>query len=373
MNKLHFAIFFSVFLSIYFGMHYFVFTRIADGLIVTGAARTALRLFFIIAALSFILTEFLTHRGAAPRVKLFADFGNIWLGVISIALTFFLAVEISRIFFHGAPYRYYATLAALALAATASVYSLLNAAAGPVIKEIQIKTDKLPAGTDRLVLVQLSDLHIDLLTSPEWLENVVSKTNELSPDLILITGDLIDAQIYKLPAYCEILQTLKSRHGVYAVSGNHEYYAGMNNFTETASASNIKIIDGIKVNVGGVIELAGISDLVSAKGVKAGPEIKNILLNNPAENHKLFSVLLSHRPDTFDAAAKLGIDLQLSGHTHAGQILPMDLIVMLVYKYPWGFYKNEASYAYTTSGTGTWGPPMRLFSRSEIVKIVLEK
>ena len=120
----------------------------------------------------------------------------------------------------------------LVLVAIASVYSLINVYIGPVIKEIHIKTGKLPAGTDRLVLVQLSDLHIDMLKSPKWLESIVSRTNSLEPDLILITGDLIDAPICKQPAYCKILQALKSRYGVYAVSGNHEYYTGLDNFAE---------------------------------------------------------------------------------------------------------------------------------------------
>jgi len=373
MNKLHFAVFFSVFLSVYFGMHYFVFTRVANGLNLTGLPRTALRLFFITAALTFIITEILTHRGGVQWLSPLANFGYIWLGIVSIALSIFLLVEISTIVFHGAQYKYNATIAALVLLAVTSAYCLINVASGPVVKEVKIKTAKLPEGTDRLVLVQLSDLHIDMLRSRQWLENIILKTNALSPDFILITGDLIDARICDRPDFCGILQTLKSKYGVYAVSGNHEYYTGLKIFNETAETSNIKIIDGAKLNVGGVLELIGISDEVSAKGVKAEPEIDNILRSVPQADPKLFSVLLSHRPDTFDAAAKLGIDLQLSGHVHAGQIPPMDLIVMIAYKYPWGLYRNGNSYEYTTSGTGIWGPPMRLFSRSEIVKIVLER
>jgi uncharacterized protein len=362
-----------VFLSIYFGMHYFVFTRVAGGLNLSGTPRTALRLFFVTAALTFILTEILTHRGGASWLGPAAGFGYIWLGILSIALSIFLAVEISTIVFHGPHYRYNATLAALTLLAAVSAYSLINVAIGPVIKEIKIKTAKLPAETDRLVLVQLSDLHVDMLTSHKWLKNIVAKTNAMEPDVIVITGDLIDARINERPDYCAILRALKSRHGVYAISGNHEYYIGMNTFEETARASNIQIIDGLKASAGEALELTGISDLVSAKGVKAEADIRNILQDTPAEGAGRFRILLSHRPDTFDTAAKLGFDLQLSGHTHAGQIPPMDLLVMLAYKYPWGFYKNGNSYQYTTSGTGTWGPPMRLFSRSEIVKIVLER
>jgi len=372
MNKFHFVVFLSIFLSVYFGMHYFVFTRIAGGLALSGAARTALKVLFFAAGLTLILTEFLTHRGAAGWLKPFAEFGYIWLGVLSIALSLFLVTEILRIFFQSPAFRYNSTVIALVLLAASSTYSLINVAAGPVLRELKIKTDKLPAGTNSFTIVQLSDLHVDMLTTPAWLEGIVSRTNALEPDVVVITGDLIDSNICDNPLLCASLRDLKTRYGVYAVSGNHEYYTGMEKFYNTARGGNFTIIDGRKV-MAGAVELVGISDLASARAVKAESDIKSALGSAPAAGPAMFSVLLSHRPDTFDAAAKLGIDLQLSGHVHAGQIPPMDLIVMLAYKYPYGFYRQGNSYAYTTSGTGIWGPPMRLFSRSEIVKIVLER
>ncbi len=361
MTKLHFATILTIFLSIYFGMHYFVFTSIANGLAVFGTARSALKLFFLIAACSFILTEFLTHKWSAAWLRPIANFGYIWLGTLSIALSLFLVADIAHIIMPGLVLRYNITVVTLILIAVASAYSLINVASGPVLKEIEIGTKKLPAGTNQLIIVQLSDMHIDMLTRPEWLRGLVTRTNEIKPDIILITGDLIDAAIYNGPVYCEILRSLKSKYGVFAVSGNHEFYVGMDIFIRTAKQSNIEIIDDKKVRVAGMVDLIGIDDELSAKGARAEKRISEILLCDPPQDAGIFSILLSHRPNTFDTAAKLGIDLQLSGHTHAGQIPPMDLIVQFAYKYPNGFYKNGSSYCYTTTGTGIWGPPMRLF------------
>jgi len=373
MSKLHFVFFITIFSSIYFGMHYFVFTRVANGLELLGSARTALRIFFIIAAFSFMLTEFLTHRGAPQWTKPLADFGYIWLGFLAMAFTVFLCAEILRIFLQTASFKYYSTVISLILVAVAGVYSVYNVSRGPIVKEISIHTNKIPENIKQFTVVQLSDMHIDMLTSTKWLRGIVEKTNAIKPDLIVITGDLIDSRICLKPEYCAALKSLNAKYGVYAVSGNHEFYVGMEKFIETAANTGITIIDGNKIDIAGIVDLVGIDDEVSARNAKAESAIKDILAKSPAADMNKFSILLAHRPDVFLASSRLGIDLTLAGHTHAGQIPPMDLLVYFAYKYPWGFFKRGDTYLYTTIGTGTWGPPMRLFSRSEIVKIVLER
>lgn len=373
MTKLHFALFLIIAFTVFFGMHYFVYSRIANGLRLTGAGRVWLRVFFLAAAFLFVITEFITHRGAADWMNPAAFLGFTWLGVLAIAFGIFLVVDLLRLLIQDAPFRYQATVAALALLFAATVYSLINVALGPSIKEIVIKTDKLPADIERFAIVQLSDLHIDMLSSEKWLENIVARTNALEPDIVLITGDLMDGPIQKRPAICEILKKLKNRHGVYAISGNHEIYSGMDNFIKLAEASGITILDGRKRDIAGIVELVGIDDELAARSGKAEEDIRKILLQAPAASPSKFTILLGHRPDVFIAAQKIGIDLTLSGHTHAGQIPPMDLLVYLAYKYPWGFSKEGDSYSYVTTGTHIWGPPMRLFSRSEIVRIVLER
>jgi len=369
MFKLHFLVFFLVFILIYVGLHYYVYTRVAVGLNLSGTASIYLGLFFIIGAISFFVGELLTRQSTNFMVKPIAEFGSIWLGVISIALSVFIIADILRIFFHGESFRYYSVIVSLIVIFLVSAYSVYNVIRPDIIKELKIKIDKLPSKLSGFTIVQFSDVHLHLLKSSGWLNGIIEKTNGLNPDLIVITGDLIDADLSRSDEFCYALNRLKSKYGVYAITGNHEYYAGVDKFLKIAKMSNIKVLRNEKTTIAGAIELAGVDDKTGKTyegiGTRLNDALKDCDFKKPV-------ILLSHQPDVFDEAAKAGVDLQLSGHVHAGQIPPMDLIVMFYFKYPYGLYHKGRSFLYTTSGTGTWGPPMRFFSRSEIVKIVLE-
>lgn len=369
MVKFYFLFFILIFSSVYLGLHFYVYSRIAAGLMLSSSVCRYLRLFFLVAAFSFLLGEFLNRRVTSFWIKPFAGFGSIWIGVISIAFAVFVISDVFRIFFHGASFRYYSVVISLSVTFLAAVYSLYNVAREPVIKELKIKTGKVPQKLSGFVIIQLSDLHINFLKSEKWLSKIVEKTNRENPDLVVITGDLIDADLCKLDGFCDVLKKIKSKYGIFAVTGNHEFYAGIDKFLGIAKNSNIKILRNEKTTIAGAFELVGIDDKAGRRFSEVGSDLnsalKNIDFTKPV-------ILLSHQPDIFNYAQKLGVNLQLSGHTHAGQIPPMDLIVMSAFKYPYGLYRQSGSYLYTTSGTGIWGPPMRLFSRCEIVKIVIE-
>jgi len=241
-----------------------------------------------------------------------------------------------------------------------------------VLKEIRIPLAKLPPELDGFTLVQLSDLHIDLSKSSSWLDNLVARTNRLNPDLIVITGDLIDTDICRLDGICAILRKLKARYGVYAVTGNHEFYAGIPLFLKTAAAAHLTVLRNAGVSIAGAIELAGIDDAHEAERFEHISPQESLAAAFSRIDFRKPLILLSHQPDVFDLARGMGADLQLSGHTHAGQIPPMDLLVRILFEYPFGRYQRGAAFLYTTCGTGFWGPPMRLFSKSEIVKVVLK-
>ena len=363
MNSLYLFIFILIAASFYLGMHYYICMRIIKGLALSPLIGNYLRLFFLFAALSFVLGKLLSRYFL---VYLLVYFSSVWLGVISIAFFLFFLKDIAGLFFihHNKVW----TMITLILVLFSSVFSLYNAAREVKIKEIRITTKKLPFEKSGFSIVQLSDLHLDSLTSTRWLKSIVDKTNKLNPDLIVITGDLIDQSVHNFEKFYPILKELKSKHGVLAITGNHEFYAGVSHFLEIAEQSNITVLRNEKITIADTVEIIGIDDETGKRFSLAGPNLKkamkNCNLNKPV-------ILLSHQPKYFRQAVKKGVDLQLSGHTHAGQIPPLDLIVWLAFKYPWGLYQFEDSYIYTTCGTGTWGPPMRLFSRSEIVKIIL--
>ena len=376
-------IFLLIVLSIFFGMNYFVYTRVANGLMMSETLRRYLQICMLAFTLLFILGEVLSRQTDVFAAKMVLGFGSIWVGLVVMAFTFLLLADIGRIFLHSPMQRYWLTVSALILLAIAGGYSVYNVARFPRLKTINIHMPHKSCLKGIFTIVQLSDLHLHNLCSRAWLEGIVEETNRQNPDLIVITGDLVDSDICKPPLgraspsgggvdFCSVLRRLSAKYGVFAVTGNHDFYAGIDTFMNVAKESGITVIRNSNAQPADFIQLVGVDDDTAKRFGENGCDLASALKTpNVIDKGKLV-ILLSHQPDIFDEAVKNGVNLQLSGHTHAGQIPPVDILVQLNFKYPYGFYNNGNSYLYTTSGTGFWGPPMRLFSRCEIVKIVIE-
>ena len=363
MSKLYFVFFIVIVLIVYTAMHGFVYWRLASGLSLASGQRLALKLLLIAGALIFVAAEFLSR--LAPFYPLLYA-GSLWLGAIAIALAVFLPeLVLSLLFPHQ---RRLFVLAALAIVFLISAFSMLNVALGPVLRQVKIPVRGLAADLDGFTIVQLSDLHLGNLTSVKQLQRIVASVNALQPDLICVTGDALDGDIGRDEEYCEILGGLRARHGVAAVTGNHEFYAGIEKFLKLARLCRWRILRNQSLSIDGKLAVIGLDDDAGKSFKFSGPDLSGALRSTTANVPK---ILLYHRPAKFAEAVGRGIDLQLSGHTHAGQIPPMDFLVWLIYKYPSGLYRLGQSHIYTSSGTGTWGPPMRFLSRSEIVKLVL--
>jgi predicted MPP superfamily phosphohydrolase len=363
MSKLSFVIFIAIALSVYLAMHVFVYWRLAAGLSLTAGQRLALKGFLITAALLFIAGEFISR--LAPAYPLLCA-GSIWLGILSISLTVFLVELLLSLAFPRQRRAF--VLASLALVLLITVFSLANAALAPVVRERIIPMRGLPPQMGGFTIVHLSDLHLGNLTSMKRLRRIVARVNALKPDLVCVTGDTLDGEIRRDGRYCRALSLLQATHGVAAVTGNHEFYAGIDKFIELARCSRWRVLRNESWVIDGRLAVLGLDDDTARRSGQGGPDLEKALRSLPAAIPK---VLLYHQPLRFAAAAARGIGLQLSGHTHAGQIPPMDILVWLTYEYPAGLYRLGRSYIYTSSGTSTWGPPMRFLSRSEIVKLVL--
>ena len=363
MPKLYFVIFIVIALSVYGAMHWFVYQRIAAGLVLSVGQRLALKIFMLAGALSFILAEFISRRNPIYLLRLA---GFIWMGIIAIALAFLLLEVLLSLLFPGS--RKSLVIIALAIISMISGFSIFNAARYPGITQIKVPLRNLPAELDGFTIVQLSDLHLGNLISLKRLDWIVKRVNGQHPDLICITGDVLDGDLCQSEDYCRLLLELKAKHGVVAVTGNHEFYGGIDLFTELARKSNWRVLRNQAWNLDDKLDIIGLDDDAGERFNFSGPDLSGALRSAITDVPK---ILLYHRPAGFPAAVRQGIDLQLSGHTHAGQIPPMDFLVWLIYKYPSGLYRSGQSHIYTSSGTGTWGPPMRFLSRSEIVKLTL--
>ncbi len=241
-------------------------------------------------------------------------------------------------------------------------------------ERLVMKTTKLPDGVNKLRIAQISDLHLSLIIRESKLNKAIETINSEAPDIIVSTGDLVDGSIRHISHLSENLATMKAPMGKFAVLGNHEIYGGMKHSVRFTEKSGFRLLRGEGITVEQTINIAGMDfsggeARTHSKKSKQRPEHE--VLSGLPQN--LYSILLKHKSDVEDESLGL-FDLQLSGHTHGGQIFPMNLATMFMFPYFSGFTKLEKGSAiYTSRGTGTSGPPIRFLSAPEITIIDIVK
>ncbi len=249
-----------------------------------------------------------------------------------------------------------------------SLSAVYEGCKAPEIKDITIYSPKLTQSTS---VVQLSDLHINRASSTEDIQNLVNRVNSLNPDVITLTGDVIDDRVDLLTNQMEALSKLKSKYGVYVSFGNHELYNGIASWQKKFVEMGFVLLFNNGTKIGNTnIYLAGIPDSHTAR-MSAMLNV-NFYKALKDSNLKQFKLLMSHTPDFVDYLSPEIIDLQLSGHTHGGQIFPFHLLVKKANKYLAGLYEVRGLKLYVSRGVGTWGPLMRFLAPSEITLISLQ-
>ncbi|MBZ0231329.1 MAG: metallophosphoesterase [Deltaproteobacteria bacterium] len=229
-------------------------------------------------------------------------------------------------------------------------------------RRVEVPLEKL--GVDAYRVVQLTDVHIGNMLGREFAERVVRQVNELAPDLVVITGDFIDGRLSELQPHVEPFRELRARDGVYAVTGNHEYYWNAGLWLEHLRSLGIRVLRNEHVTVAGAFQLAGVDD------VTANEDVPRALRGR---DPSLPVVLLAHHPRTVARAAPAGVDLQLSGHTHGGQLLPLGWLIRLFEPKAAGLARIGGTWLYVSEGTGFWGPPLRVGTTQEITAITLRR
>ena len=242
----------------------------------------------------------------------------------------------------------------------------------PEIDRVPVYFPHLPSSFENFKIVQLSDIHIGPTIDGEWLAEIVAMVNKLKPDAVAITGDLVDGSVSSLKNQMSPLADLHSAHGTYFVTGNHETYSGLSDWLEFLPTLGIKILSNsheIIERNGEAICMAGVPDIRTSP-VPSSPQ-KSL---EGLSDKSLVKILLAHQPSSCFEAGKAGFDLQLSGHTHAGQFYPWTFLVGLVHPYFKGLNLHENKMqVYVNRGTGYWGPPMRNSNGSEITEIILKR
>ena len=239
------------------------------------------------------------------------------------------------------------------------------------VRTVSLQTPRLPPGSPPLRVVQISDLHLGLTVGSREADRTVAVVRQLDPDVLVCTGDLVDATADRLTPLADGFASLRPRLGKYAVLGNHEYYAGLAESLGFLRAAGFRVLRGEIVDPSPLLRIAGVDDAVTdARETPESPVQEDTLL--PADRDRPFTVLLKHRPST-EPDAEGRFDLQLSGHTHGGQIFPFHVFVAPLYPRYRGLHNlRRGSALYVSCGTGSWGPPMRLLARREITLFVIE-
>ena len=363
------TVFFAVFLSIWVGVNLYVFWRAASVPFVARVPRWAYVALAVFLASSYILARIL-YRFVPPFVVAPLEWvGANWMGVVFLAFFGLLAVDLATGFGFLFKERIPALRAgALVVAAVFSVVAVLQALRPPVVSQHEIRLKGLPPERDGTTLVLLSDLHLGTLLGKSWLAARIGQVEALKPDLVVLCGDILEGDSVREGDFGPVLARFAAPLGRYAVTGNHEYYAGIEESIRILQGAGFTVLRDEAVEVRPGLVLAGVDDLTARRQFgKDGAPVQKALAGRPAGA----TVLLSHSPWKAEVAARDGVGLMLSGHTHAGQIWPFGYLTRMQYPLLDGRYDVAGMPVIVCRGTGTWGPRMRLFRPSEILRITL--
>jgi predicted MPP superfamily phosphohydrolase len=351
-------------------MHVYVFWRAAS---VPFVDRHVPRKVFIGAGVIlwaiFFFGRVIGHGGTGVLAGTLEFLGMNWMAFLFLIFISLLSIDLATLFSFLMPrlspsLRGWALLVGLVL----SVIALFQGLRPPVVEKYEVRLPGLPDGMDGTVLVALSDMHLGSQLGEKWLAARVAQVNEQKPDIVVLLGDIFEGHGPPDDQLISIFKKLKASMGVWAVPGNHEFHGGGN--MSLFHAANFKLLRNSWTEIKPGLVLAGLDDLTAVRrnGLSGDP-VTQTLVEHPAGA----IILLSHTPWETEKAAKAGVDLMLSGHTHGGQIWPFDYLVRSRYHLLEGRYEVDGMTVIVCRGTGTWGPRMRLWRPSEILHVTLRR
>ncbi len=377
------SLFLITFLSAYGGMHLYALYRLHGTFSPGRPATVLISIWMLFMTLAPLLVRLLERSGMDRSALFIAWPGYLWMGFIFIFASALFALDAIRMAYrlanclHSCQTPAFLTSPitcefALMVAIAASCYAFYEAR--QIRSEhVIIKTSKLSPAIRKVRVVQISDVHVGLLFREERLERVLKVIREAEADIIISTGDLVDGKlnredvIFHKNSLAAMLASVPAPLGKFAITGNHEVYAGLKEALDFTAAAGFTILRNQSAQLPCGLIITGVDDQAIHGRDSKDQNLENGLLK--AASRDAFNILLKHRPE-IPAASDGLFDLQLSGHVHGGQIFPFNFMVWLKYRIPCGTtITKSGSRIHISRGTGTWGPPMRLFAPPEVTVI----
>ncbi|HMD40088.1 MAG TPA: metallophosphoesterase [Candidatus Acidoferrum sp.] len=335
----------------------------------TGQGLRAMQVAVALLAVSFVPATLLAHRYFNGPVRFFYRLASLWLGIFNFL---FLAACLSWIAYPivhwtGLPVSNHAIAGTLfGFAIVASLYGIINAA-DIRVRRVSVKLPGLPASWKGRVAALVTDTHLGHIKGYRFLTRLVGMLRQLKADVVFISGDMFDGTSVDARRLASPWKQLKPKFGSYFVTGNHEEFSDPGKYLEAIEGSGIRVLRNEKVNLDG-LQVVG----VPYHNTGDAKRFESVLENAELDRDRA-SVLLAHVPQGLPIVEKQGISLQLSGHTHGGQMFPFTWFTWRIFgDYTYGLKKFGELFVYTSSGAGTWGPPMRVCTQPEIVLIRFE-
>ena len=355
-------------------LHLYIGWRLLPDLGLNGTGWAACVVFLIVS--TWMIPLGLAARFLIRSISL-ADrvtwFGALLLGLFSSLLVLTVLRDIALIVLPQV-YRHDSAWVVAGLAALVTLIGYINARRIPRVAHVTVPIADLPAPLHGFTIAQITDLHVGPTIKRPYVAGVVERLNALKADVIAVTGDLVDGEVEALRPHIAPLAGMSARHGVFAVTGNHEYYSGVGPWVAEFERLGMRVLmneHAVLEHDGAPLIIAGVTDFTAGQfDATHASDPSGALAGSPAGVTP--AILLAHQPRTAPAAAEAGFDLQLSGHTHGGQFWPWSLFVPLQQPFTAGLHRLGSLWIYTSRGTGYWGPPKRFGAPSEITLLRLE-
>jgi predicted MPP superfamily phosphohydrolase len=378
--RINFIIFFGIFFTVYGLVNLYLLVRGWQSIPQGSSLRVPYLIFFLFVSLSFIAGRFLENIWMSAVSNLLIWIGSFWLAAMLYLFLAIVLIDLLRLINHWLPFfpawvtqcplqaKQWTALGVIGVTVILLIAGHLNTLT-PRIRTLDITLPKKMDGLKTLNIVVASDIHLGTLVGRARLERIVAQINELKPDLILLPGDIVDEDLAPVIGQNmgESLTKLKAPWGVFAITGNHEYIGGVEEACRYLEDHGVTLLRDAVVRVNDTLTLVGREDRSISRF--SGKKRKSLAQLMDRVDRNGWVILMDHQPFQLEEGESNGIDLQLSGHTHHGQLWPLNFVTEMVYELSWGYKKKNGTHIYVSCGVGTWGPPVRLGNRPEIVNI----